>query len=122
MIMARTACWRVIDAPAAGEGTGGQETASNDPELEGMLNKLRELDSKAPQAGSSNKDIVDYNLARVDLLEAIYKKVKQEDREQWARQIADCLGAAAQNSVKADTRGYQQLLNMESCWSRLPCL
>jgi hypothetical protein len=113
MIMARTACWRIVDAPAAGEGTGGQETASNDPELEGMLNKLRELDSKAPQAGTSSKDIVDYNLARVDLLEAIYKKVKQEDREQWARQIADCLGAAAQNSGEADTRGYQRLLNME---------
>jgi hypothetical protein len=113
MIMARTACWRIIEAPSAGEGTGGQETVSNDPELEGMLNKLRELDSKAPQAGTSSKDIVDYNLARVDLLEAIYKKVKQEDREQWARQIADCLGAAAQNSGDADPRGYQRLLNME---------
>jgi len=78
-----------------------------------MLNKLRELDSKAPQAGASSKDIVDYNLARVDLLEAVYMKVKQEDREQWARQIADCLGAAAQNSGDADPRGYDRLLRME---------
>ncbi len=112
MLMARTACWRIIDCPSVGEGSGTQETASTDPVLQGSLDQLRELDSHSPSSGSS-KEIIEYNLARANLLEQIVQKVKPDEREQWVRQIADCLGAAAQNSGEADTRAYERLTSLE---------
>jgi AhpC/TSA family len=116
MIMARAACWRIVETPSVGDGSGSQETASTDPVLQGLLDQLRDLDSRGPKsldAGGSNKEIVEYNLARATLLEQIYKKVKNEEKEQWVRQVADCLGAAAQNSGETDTRGYDRLLTLE---------
>jgi hypothetical protein len=112
MLMARTACWRIIDCPSVGEGSGTQEAASTDPVLQGSLDQLRELDSHSPSSGSS-KEIIEYNLARANLLEQIVQKVKPDEREQWVRQIADCLGAAAQNSGEADTRAYERLTSLE---------
>jgi hypothetical protein len=115
MMMVRTACWRIVDCPSMGEGTGAtQETASTDPELQRMLDKLRDLDAQAPRGvDGASKEVVEYNLTRATLLEDIYKKVKPEEREQWVRQIADCLGAAAQNSGDSDNRAYTRLANLE---------
>ena len=60
-----------------------------------------------------NAQIVDYNLTRANLLEQIVAKVKPEEREQWIRQIADCLGAASQNSNDGDKTGYDRLVRLE---------
>jgi hypothetical protein len=113
MMMVRTACWRIIDCPVMGEGSGTtQETASTDPELQRLLDKLRELDAQAPKgldAGSQAKEIVEYNLARATLIEELIKKVKQDEREGFVRQLADCLGAAVQNSGEGDGRAYERL-------------
>ncbi len=108
MLMARTACWRLIDSPSVGEGGGSQEAASTDPVLQGSLDKLRDLDSHSPSNGSS-KEIIEYNLARANLLEQIVQKVKPDEREQWVRQIADCLAPphkTAAMPTRAPTSGW----------------
>ncbi len=117
MMMVRTACWRIIDCPVMGEGSGAtQETASTDPELQRMLDKLRELDAQAPkgpEAGGTGREIAEYNLLRASQIEEIYKKVKQDEREGWVRQLADCLAAATQNSAEGDNRAFERLARLK---------
>src|SRR5262249_32583067 len=79
--------------------------------------KLRDLDSRNTQVNAgampgANPAVVQYNLARADLLEQIVAAVKPEDREQWIRQVADCLGTAAQNSAAADKAAYNRLVRL----------
>jgi hypothetical protein len=108
--------WRIIDAPMAGDGNSETVSAAIDPALQGLLDQLRDHDAKAPKGienGGTNADIVKYNLARAGLLEQIVAKVKPEEREQWIRQVAECLSAAAQNSPENDTTAYQRLLRLE---------
>lgn len=109
------AAWRIIDAPTIGDA-GGETTAAVDPALQGLLDQLRDLDAKAPKGDGTPAgvaEIVNYNLTRSNLLEQIVAKVKPEEREQWIRQLADCLSAAAQNSPEADKTAYQRLLRLE---------
>ena len=117
MIMAHADCWRIIEAPSAGDGTGTQETTSTDPVLQAALDQLGKFDesfSKRAAGASSPKEITEYNLERATLVEGIYGKVKKDDeKEQYVRQIADCLGAAAQNSPEGDIRGYERLVKLE---------
>ena len=107
--------WRIIEAPIAGDAAVDAATGATDPGLQPLLDQLREHDAKAPKAGGpgANAEIATYNLARADLLEQIVAKVKPEEREQWIRQIADCLGAAAQNSPENDKTAYQRLVTLE---------
>jgi hypothetical protein len=107
--------WRIIDAPAIGDGAGDVATATADPALQPLLDQLRDHDAKAPKSSAPgmSAQIVEYNLARTNLLEQIVAKVKPEDREQWIRQIADCLSAAAQNSTDGDRTGYDRLVRLE---------
>ena len=107
--------WRLVDAPALGDGGGDSFNASADPALQALLDQLREHDAKAPKnsAPGMAPQIVEYNLLRATILEQIVAKVKTEEREQWVRQIADCLSAAAQNSAEGDRTGYERLLRLE---------
>ncbi|HLN27642.1 MAG TPA: thioredoxin-like domain-containing protein [Gemmataceae bacterium] len=108
--------WRIIDAPTIGDGMGDLGATPTDPAVQALLDQLRDLDARAPKgvdAPGPNTDIVDYNLQRANLLEQIVAKVKPEEREQWIRQVADCLSAAAQNSPDNDRKAYQRLARLE---------
>ncbi|HEV3120128.1 MAG TPA: thioredoxin-like domain-containing protein [Gemmataceae bacterium] len=107
--------WRTIDAPTVGDGSNDSVAASTDPALQPLLDQLRDHDAKAPKNSGPgmNAQIVEYNLTRANLLEQIVAKVKPEEREQWIRQIADCLGAASQNSLDGDKAGYDRLVRLE---------
>lgn len=108
--------WRITEAPAPGEG---QETAGMpalNPELQALLERLRDHDKNPPKAEGApgtNPDAVRYNVKRADLIELIVAKVKPEEREPWIRQVADCLSAAAQNSTEADKVAYERLTRLE---------
>jgi hypothetical protein len=107
--------WRIVDAPGVGDGS--ESTGSPmDPALQAQLDQLRELDAKSPKSVEGpgpNTEIVNFNLQRANVLEQIVAKVKPEEREQWIRQIADCLSAAAQNSPETDKTAYQRLVRLE---------
>jgi Thioredoxin-like len=106
--------WRIVDAPSPGEGAADNAAAQLDPALQSLLDQLRDHDSKAPKGvETAPAEIVGYNLKRANMLEQIVAKVKPEEREQWIRQIADCLGAAAQNSPDADKTPYERLQRLE---------
>jgi hypothetical protein len=113
MIQVGTA-WRLLDAPAPGDGSGDGQSSQADPALQALLDQLRDHDAKAPKGVETPPaEIVSYNLQRATLIEQIVAKVKPEEREQWIRQIADCLGAAAQNSGDADKTGFTRLQRLE---------
>jgi len=107
--------WRLIDAPTLGDGSGDTTAASIDPALQPLLDQLRDLDARAPKSSAPgmSAQIVEYNLTRANLLEQIVAKVKSEEREQWIRQIADCLSAAAQNSPDGDRTAHERLVRLE---------
>jgi hypothetical protein len=108
--------WRIIDAPAIGDGNGDTGSGPIDPALQALLDQLKEHDAHAPKASDTpgpNAEVMNYNLARANLLEKIVAKVKPEEREQWIRQIADCLNAAAQNSPETEKTAYQRLQSLE---------
>jgi hypothetical protein len=108
--------WRVIDAPAPGDASEVAQ-APTDPALQGLLDKLRELDAKngnlkTADAPGANPEIARYNLQRADVLEQIVGKVKAEERVQWINQVADCLSTAAQNSPENDRTAYNRLVRL----------
>jgi hypothetical protein len=110
--------WRIIDAPIAGDSPANEGGSSpSDPALQALLEELRQLDVTAPtsQVGvpGPNPPVASYNLRRADVLQKIIAKVKPEEKEQWVRQVADCLGAAAQTSPETDKNAYERLLDLE---------
>lgn len=108
--------WRIIDAPTVGDGTGEDTASGNDPALQALLSQLGNLDARPPSgsdSGGTNPELATYNLKRADLLEQIIAKVKPEEREQWIRQVADCLAAAAQSSPDSDKTAYRRLQMLE---------
>jgi hypothetical protein len=108
--------WRIIDAPTIGDSTADVAAAPTvDPALQGLLDQLRDLDQKAPKGDGTTgaADLATYNLTRANLLEQIRDKVKPDERDQWVRQIADCLSAASQNSPQTDRTAYERLTALE---------
>jgi hypothetical protein len=108
--------WRLVDAPAVGDGSTESGSAATDPALQAMLDQLRQLDSQAPRGSETpgaNATLVNYNLKRAELLGKIVAKVKIEEREQWVRQLADCLSSAAQSSGEGDKTAYERLTALE---------
>jgi hypothetical protein len=114
------AAWRILDAPTAGpeEPTlpardGNMEIA--DKELQPLLDQLKELDNHPPRGDTTgpNPAVARYNLDRADVLEKIANQAKQEKRDPWIRQLADCLSAAAQASASSDRTAYTRLQSLE---------
>jgi hypothetical protein len=106
--------WRLVDGPSPGDGSADEAKArtSVDPEMQKLLKELSDLDARAPQPSATpgpNADLCRYNKERVELIERILAKVKTEEREQWLRQLADALGAAAQNSSANDKSSLEHL-------------
>lgn len=94
--------WRIVDAPGESE-----TSAPVSAELQKALDDLRDLDGKPP---TSPAEVVRYNLKRADLLLKIAAQDKAENREQWLKQVADGLSAAAQNSADNDKSAYERLV------------
>jgi hypothetical protein len=112
--------WRLVEAPAPGipEATTGADPAGSDPAIQPLVEELRKLDADSSPKGTdgpgSNPVILQYNLKRASVLEKIIAKVtKPDDREQWQRQLADSLSAAAQSSPKEDRAAYERLVRLE---------
>jgi len=111
--------WRVIDAPKvlgdndelASTGfffqtqsvpqTGGDEAAdTQNQKMQELLAQLEELD-KSP--GASPADATKSHAKRADLIEQLASEAGVEaDREQWIRQLADTVSAAAQSGEYAE--------------------
>lgn len=111
--------YRLVDGPTVGlteqtPSLAGGGMAVTDKELQALLEQLRTLDERSPKGGQASPDasVVTYNVQRTDLLEKIVAKVKPEERDPWVRQIADCLGAAAQASPATDKNAYTRLTRL----------
>jgi hypothetical protein len=109
------AAWRLIEAPTPGavDGKAGAP-ASENPELQKLLVSLGDLDAGFSKKGeAAPADVIKYNLERSDLIEKIIAQVKTDDeRAQWVRQQADCLGAAAQSSPVSEKAAYERLVGL----------
>jgi hypothetical protein len=111
--------WRLVGAPAPGHaapdgpvaGVNGDTVELND-EIKPLVTKLQEIDKGAKDASLSAAATVKYNLDRAAVLEQIAARVKGEQADQWLRQVADCLSAAAQNSGPSDLSSYQRLVEL----------
>lgn len=110
------AAWRLIESPGEGgsAGTSSNSVAQADPEVQKLLDQLREMDKKPMPASvpGANDALAKFNLQRADLIEVIVSKVKPDDREQWIRQLADCLGAAVQYSAESDKAAARRLTSL----------
>jgi hypothetical protein len=110
--------WRLTDAPVPG-GTpesGNESTQTADPAIQALLDQLKQVDSQSPRgeaAPAPNPDVVAYNGKRADIIERLLGKVKTEEREQWLRQLTDCLSAAAQSAPVGDKQYYRRLQQLE---------
>lgn len=110
------AAWRLVDAPTSGDAGDGSNSTPADPALQALLDELRQIDAqppKSPDAPTANAAVVAYNVKRAEILQRIIAKAKPEDRDQWMRQLADGLSAAAQSSAKEDRSAYERLLQLE---------
>jgi peroxiredoxin len=105
------AAWRILEAPVAGDGEANVGPQA-DPTVTAHLKSLTDLDTAwSKKTGQTPAEVVKYNLERADLIEKIVGVVKADDREQWIRQSADCLGAAAQ-MVTTEDAPYNRLVKM----------
>lgn len=122
--------WRLVDGPVPGHapvivGPNGEPADVNTlagpgvtpmtPELQPLLEQLRKIDEQAPRGvitTGPNPEFARYQVQRADVLERIVQKVKPEDREQWYRQLADSLSAAAQASGPGDQAAYTRLVQL----------
>src|SRR5262249_10766235 len=80
-------------------------------EIKPLLAKLQQIDEsiKGPGLGDP-ASAVRYNLARAGVLQEIVGKTNGRQQEDWIRQLADCLSAAAQNAPANDNATYQRMV------------
>lgn len=89
---------------------GGVEGIS--PKLKELLDQLRELDSKAPQAQAELEEITAYNVARARMLSQLAQEAAtEEERVMWQRQRLEGIAAAAQ--MKTYPNGVEELKKTE---------
>jgi thiol-disulfide isomerase/thioredoxin len=125
--------WKLLEAPVPGHApieersTFGPSTTKDDgivsipEEIRPLLDKLREVDdSLKNQNGLSDATVaVRYNLARAAVLEQIIQKTTvPQQQENWVKQLADCLSAAAQNSPPNDNSSYHRLVTLRDRMAR----
>lgn len=106
--------WRLTEAPALGDEAPAAQQA--DPELQKLLDELRNLDAKAGQIAETqgaNPQVARYNLERAELIGKIMAKDRPDQLEQWVKQQAECLSSAAQNSPAGDKAAYQRLVQLQ---------
>ena len=97
--------WRVIEAPATGNAaqnaqagsTGGVEVPDS---IKALVEKLKPLDDRYKDARSPGA-VIEYNLARGEILEQIVAVLTDKNRDDWMKQVADCYSTAAQNGDKS---------------------
>jgi len=112
--------WRIMSAPTPGsiEPEMVSPTNNNEPfvneETRGLVKKLEELDAAAPKATALPPAVHKYNMDRAALLEQIAVKLTGAEAEQWIRQIADCLAAAAQTAQKGDNTAIARLADLRA--------
>ncbi|MCE9531063.1 MAG: TlpA family protein disulfide reductase [Planctomycetes bacterium] len=100
--------WRIIEGPVS--GGVAQNTTSTNPgggtgieitdAIKTLVEDLKPIDEKYKTA-STPAAVVEYNLARVVVLEKIVTATKGKNREEWLKQVADCYSTAAQNGEEA---------------------
>jgi hypothetical protein len=107
--------WRITGAPMPGYGGEEVATAAGNPAantvndaIKPLVDKLTDLDKNQPPNGNADA-IVKYNLVRAELLEQIAAADKDDQRENWIRQVADCYSTAAQ-SGSVNTVPYGKLV------------
>ncbi len=109
--------WRLVGAPTPGHDVDvmAERTPGSIPiseEIKPLIEQLGTIDKNAPKMGDS-ASVVRYNLERAGVLEQIAAKCRTPDEaDQWLRQVADCLSAAAQNSPSNDQTSYQRLVEL----------
>ncbi len=110
--------WKIIDAPSPGHAAIEEPMAKNgdgpalqiSEEIKPLLAKLQQIDESIKDKGLSDPaTAVRYNLGRAEVLEKIVAKSTGRQQEDWTKQLADCLSAAAQNSPANDSSSYKRL-------------
>lgn len=82
------------------------------PRLKELLDQLRELDGKAPQAQATIEDITKYNVARAQLLAQLAEEAGSgEEQLMWQRQRLEGIAAATQ--MKTFPNGVEELQRAE---------
>jgi hypothetical protein len=117
--------WKLIDAPvpghapieeknSVGPGVNRDDVVQIPEAVRPLLDKLREVDDSIKgQNLTDTASAAKYNLARAAVLEQIIAKTESPaQQENWIRQLADCLSAAAQNSPATDTSAYRRLVEL----------
>lgn len=99
----------LVAGSAAGAVADAGPTVS--PEIQKMVDRLRELDEKAPSPNSGKADVARYTKSRLELLSAI--RAKSDDEEQWTRQMIDSITAAVQLSAYPEGIGQLKSIQQE---------
>lgn len=90
--------------PSAGPGN----LAGISEEMKELVDKLRELDDKAPQIESSREELSKFNVERANLLKQLGDlSVSPEDKSFWQRQRLELIAAATQ--MNTYPRGLEEI-------------
>lgn len=123
--------WKLIDGPmlgtedevasgfffdAGGRGVGERATVETDAapteKMEEWMSKIQELDKKLSEAAPADKPSL--NKERADLLLALAKSfAEKSERDNWLKQLADSVSAAAQEGSFPDGIEYLKSLEKE---------
>jgi thiol-disulfide isomerase/thioredoxin len=93
--------WRLVSGPVPGHGdaeVAGGASITVPEAVKPLIAKLQQIDAAAPKPGETGPAVLKFHLARASALEQIAAAVTGKDQEQWIRQLADSLSAAAQSS------------------------
>lgn len=108
--------WRLVTGPVPGQPSsvtpGGPDIATIPDSLKPFIEELQKIDVAAPKPGESGVAIVRYNLARAAVLEKIAAAVQGKEKEQWVKQLADCLSAAVQSSAPGEKAAQIKLAGL----------
>lgn len=96
---------------------GGAPSEGISEEMQQAIDKLRDLDSKAPGADATEQEIVRYNVSRSKLLEDIAAiSQTQDEKTMWMRQRLELIAAATQMGTFPN--GLDELKRAEAAMSQ----